>query len=109
MANNEARNLNMQHNTFIDMYNRMAGSGLKQALKNKYFVDRLINNKMHSYCLLLGDDTIAQYRIKELDRERALIDMREFEAMLESTNDAVKEAARAAIEEAVDDFIKDFS
>ena len=98
-----------QHDLFMDTLIHMAGRSLEEALKDTFFRKRfMINNQYKSY-LSMGDNPIAEFKIAQLDHERARLDMQEYQHFLNQTHDAVKKEATKAIEEAIDDLTKDFN
>ena len=106
---NEYNKLMKQKNIMYDNINRMAGRSLPEALRDPAFSKKFINNQMYKHYISMNDSPIAQYQITKLDRNRALIDLEEYDSMLKATHEAVKKEARQAVEEAIEDFVKDFN
>ena len=107
-TDNEYRIIQKQHDIMWDTYSRLHGRSLSEALKDTIFRDRFMNNKQRSFYISLEDNPIAEMKLAELDRERAIIDLREYEALMNKTTEAVKKQTKAAVEEAIEELIKDF-
>ena len=103
------RNWQKQHDLFVDDLIHMAGRSLDQALKDTFFRKRFMLNNQYKFYLSLNDSPVADFMIAQLDREKALLDMQEYQHILDQTQDAVKKEATKAIEEAIDDLTKDFN
>ncbi len=102
------RNYQKQRDMIMDTMIRIAGKSLEQAVKDTFFRERLMNQHQYRYAIAMGDNPIADFMIAKLDHERALIDMREYEAMINATHAAVKNEVKKAAEEAIDELTKDF-
>lgn len=98
-----------QRNLFMDTMIRMAGRSLEQALKDTFFRKRFLINQQYKYYVCMGDSPIAEFMIQKLDRERALIDMQEYQAMIAKTHEAVKQEAMKAAEEGVNEVLEELN
>lgn len=109
MSDKAHRNLQKQHDNMMNSIIRMGGRSLEQALKDTFFRRRLINDNMYKYYVSMEDNPIADFMIAKLDRERALIDLEEYQAMIAKTHEVVKKEAMAAAEEGVNEVIKELN
>lgn len=107
MDDNHYNIIQKQHDIMLDTYSRLNGRSFSEAIKDTLFRDRYINNRQRSFYLSLNDNPIAEMKLAELDRERALIDLREYEALMNKTHEAVKREAIKATEEGVEEALKE--
>jgi len=98
---------NKQHDIFMDTLIHMAGRSLEQALKDTFFRKRFMINNQYKYYVTMDNNPIAEMMIAKLDREKAMLDIQEYQHMLQQTHEAVKKEAKAAVEEAIDELTKD--
>ena len=86
----------------------MAGRSLEQALKDTFFRKRLMLNNQYKFYISMDNNPIADMMIAKLDQEKAMLDIEEYQHMLQKTHEAVKNEAKAAVEEAIDELTKEF-
>ena len=97
-----------QHDLFMDTLIHMAGRSLEQALKDTFFRKRLMLNNQYRFYVSMDNNPIADMMIAKLDHEKAMLDIEEYQYMLQKTHEAVKNEAKAAVEEAIDELTKEF-
>lgn len=107
MADNDYSIIQKQHDIMRDTYSRLNGRSFSEALKDPIFRDRYMNNRQRSFYISMNDNPIAEMKLTQLDRERALIDLREYEALMNKTHEAVKKEAIMATEEGVEEALKE--
>jgi hypothetical protein len=107
MSENKKRK--KQHSRFIDTMSRIAGRSLQKAVKDTFFRKRLMNDHQYKYAVSIEDNPIAEFMITKLERERALIDMQEYQAMIDGVHEAVKQEAIKATEEGLRDCLETIS
>ena len=97
-----------QHDLFMDTLIHLAGRSLEQALKDTFFRKRLMLNNQYRIYVSMDNNPIADMMIAKLDHEKAMLDIEEYQYMLQKTHEAVKNEAKAAVEEAIDELTKEF-
>ncbi len=112
MSNGKKRSaedtMRKQHDLFMDTLIHMAGRSLEQALKDTFFRKRLMLNNQYRFYVSMDNNPIADMMIAKLDHEKAMLDIEEYQYMLQKTHEAVKNEAKAAVEEAIDELTKEF-
>lgn len=106
--NNTAANFQRQQLDNYKTYKMLEGRSLREATKDKAFVNHIMDKHQRSIIYSMGDSPYAEIALAELDRRRMILDMQQYDKLIERTNAAVKEQAKKAIEKAIDEVIKDF-
>ena len=102
-----SRSLQRQHDLFMDTIVRMAGRSLEQALKDTFFRKRFMINNQLKYYVSMEDNPIAEMMIQRLENEKAMLDIEEYQTMLNKTHEAVKKEAMKATEEGVEEALRE--
>lgn len=88
---------------------RTRGMSLEEIANNKFLTRRMLDNHLYNMYFSMGDNPYAKMQIAKLDSRRILLDLEEYNSMIEATHKAVKDEANKALNEAVDDFLKEFN
>lgn len=96
-----------QHDLFMDTIVRIAGRSLEQALKDTFFRKRFMINNQLKYYVSMEDNPIAEMMIQRLENEKAMLEVEEYQTMLNKTHKAVKKEAMKAAEEGVEEVLKE--
>lgn len=106
----EVYTYNKQRAIQRDWLKRTRGLSSEQIYNNKYLAERAAINHLYNLYFSMGEDNEnAKRQIAKLDERLMELDYKERQELLENTHKEVKDVAYKAIDEAVNDFIKDFN
>lgn len=106
---NRIYNYNKQRALLNDWVNRTKGKSIEQISQDNYLIQRMLDNHLYNLYFSVGDNPYAKMQIAKLDERRILLDLAEYNEMIEATHKAVKKEAYKALEEAAAEFVKEFN
>lgn len=97
------------HDRMIRTITRMAGKSLAAALRDTFIKQEVMDNHLYNICYSVGDNPYTRMTIAHLDRRRLLLDMAQYDQVINATHEEVKKEVKKAAEEAIEEMISEFN